>query len=152
MRYLFIISILLLTACQDVKRPEKPVDLIPEDQMVDILTDVYLGNAAKSVNNRIIRQKGVKLDSFVYVKHGIDSLRFVTSNAYYTSQLNTYNDLFQRVEERLNRIQKEMDSIQKAKGADLKDKTEQRREKTKPSVKVEKITPVQSETESDSIE
>lgn len=105
-----LISLTLLN-CQDVKRPELPADLIPEDQMVEIMIEVYLVNAARSFDNRTIIENKMKLDSFIFKKFGIDSLQFVTSNAYYTANLDTYNDLFKRVEERMEVIKKEADSL-----------------------------------------
>jgi len=100
-----------LWSCQDVKRPEKPENLIPEDKMVDILTETYLINAARSFDKLTILQNKVKLDSFVYKKFEIDSLQFAASNAFYTSDLNTYNGLFVKVEERMNLIKTRVDSI-----------------------------------------
>ncbi len=106
-----IIMGLCLWSCQDVKRPEKPENLIPEDKMVDILTETYLINAARSLDKVTILQNKIKLDSFVYRKFEIDSLQFAASNAFYTSDLNSYNDLFLRVQERMNLIKMRVDSI-----------------------------------------
>ena len=58
----------------------------------------------------IIENK-MKLDSFIYKKFDIDSLQFANSNAYYTANLDTYNDLFIKVEERMEVIKKEVDSL-----------------------------------------
>ena len=112
MRYLLgFIALFFVLACQDVKRPEPPENLIPKDKMVDILTDAYIGNAAKSINNRMLRSKGVYLDSVLYKKFGIDSLQFVQSNAYYTSDLNQYADLLSQVEKRLEQRKTIVDSL-----------------------------------------
>jgi hypothetical protein len=92
---------LALIACQDVKRPEAPSNLIQQDAMVAILTEAYLMNAARSIDNRTIVNKGVLLDSILYSKYRIDSLQFSQSNAYYSSDLETYKDLFLRVQENL---------------------------------------------------
>ena len=108
---LTVIIIFFLWSCQDVKRPEIPADLIPEEQMVDILTEVYLVNAARSFDNRTIMDNKMKLDSFIYKKFDIDSLQFVRSNAYYTSNLATYDKLFLKVQERMQAIKKNVDSL-----------------------------------------
>ena len=107
---LIAISFVLFTACQHVERPEMPEDLISKDLMVDILTDVYISNAAKSVNNKVIRQKGIKLDSIIYRKYGIDSLQFVESHAWYNADLDTYNEIFKEIEQRLEVMKKKVDS------------------------------------------
>lgn len=108
---LIFTTIFLLSGCQHVERPEKPKNLISKAQMVDILTDAYLSNAARSINNRTIREQGIKLDSFLYKKHKIDSLQFARSNAYYTANLNTYASIFQQVEERLLALKEKADSL-----------------------------------------
>ena len=98
---LSVILTLLFLGCQEVKRPEQPENLIPKEKMVEILTDAYIGNAAKSINNRMLKTKGIYLDSVLYKKFGIDSVQFVQSNAFYTSDLNLYAELLSSVEERL---------------------------------------------------
>jgi hypothetical protein len=108
---LIFISLLFLTACQSVEKPEKPQDLIPKDLMVDILTDAYISNAAKSVNNKVIRQKGIKLDSLIYKKYDIDSLQFVKSHAWYNADLDIYSEIFTEIEQRLEAMKKKVDSI-----------------------------------------
>jgi hypothetical protein len=107
---LLYITLVLATACQHVERPEKPDDLIAKDKMVDILTDIYISNAAKSVNNKVIRQKGLKLDSLIYAKYNIDSVQFVRSHAYYNADLNGYNEIFKNIEERLEAMLEKADS------------------------------------------
>jgi hypothetical protein len=110
------IGILLgvLLGCQDVQKPEKPDDLIPKEKMVSILTESYLGNAAASINNRTMRERGIELDSFIYAKYNIDSVQFAKSNAYYTTDLDVYADMFRQVENRLQELQKVTDSLEKS--------------------------------------
>lgn len=97
--------------CQDVKQPEKPKNLISKDKMVDMLTEAYLANAARSVDNKSIISKGIKMDSVVYKNFGVDSLQFAQSNEFYAADVNTYMEIFQKVEARLTGMQKKMDSI-----------------------------------------
>jgi hypothetical protein len=100
----FLIALIfgfVVAACQDVKRPQMPANLIAQDSMVSILVDAYMINAARSIDNRIIVNKGVLLDSILYSKHHIDSLQFAQSNAYYASDLDIYKKLFLKVEEKL---------------------------------------------------
>ena len=109
--FIAILVALCLLSCQDVKFPEAPKNLIPEDKMVEVLTEAYLINAARSFDKKTILENKVKLDSFIYKKFNIDSLQFVESNAFYSSNLNTYNDLFVQVEERMNLLKVRVDSI-----------------------------------------
>ncbi len=101
----------LLFGCQDIKTPQKPDNLIPQDKMVNILEQAYLTNAARGVENKAIVEKGIYLDSLIYHKNGIDSLQFAKSNAYYASNLNQYSEIFRELERRLDRAQKELDSV-----------------------------------------
>ena len=112
-KLIWILAFCFLWACQDVERPEKPKDLISQEVMSDILAEAYLANAARSINNRIIRKYGFKLDSIIYKKYDIDSVRFAKSHAYYTSELNIYNDLFLTVEAKLLKMQQANDIINK---------------------------------------
>ncbi len=109
--FLTFMAVILFASCQHVERPDKPKNLISEDVMVDILTDAYLNNAARSFNNRQLIAVGAKLDSFVYAKHNVDSISFVESNAYYSSNLNEYISIFQKVEERLTKMQEKADTL-----------------------------------------
>ena len=106
-----VILSVVLWSCQHVERPVKPDDLISKEKMVLIMTDVYLGNAARSVNNKVIRQNALKLDSMIYSKYGIDSMQFVRSNTYYTSRLDDYAEIFTGVEERLTNYKQTYDSL-----------------------------------------
>ena len=111
------ILVLLLTvsytSCQDVKKPELPTDLISQDIMVDILTDVYISNASRNVNNKLIIKRNLQLDSIIYNKYNVDSLQFVVSNTYYSSDLRTYGNLLTQVQNVLVLLKKEKDSIYK---------------------------------------
>ena len=110
---LVLLLILSYTSCQDVKKPEIPTDLISQDVMVDILTDVYISNASRNVNNKLIIKRNLKLDSIIYNKYNIDSLQFVVSNTYYSSDLITYGNLLTQVQNVLVLLKKEKDSIYK---------------------------------------
>ncbi len=97
--------------CQDVTRPEKPENLIAKDKMIDILTETYLANAARSVDNQSIISKGIKMDSIIYKNFGVDSLQFAKSNAFYAADVNEYMEIMKEIETRLTNTQKKMDSI-----------------------------------------
>lgn len=102
--YLFLMALvfgLLVTSCQEVKKPQMPSNLIAQDTMVSILVDAYMMNAARSIDNRTLVNKGVLLDSILYTKHRIDSLQFAQSNAYYASDLEAYKKIFLKVEAQL---------------------------------------------------
>ncbi len=105
--------LVLLFSCQNVKKPEKPENLIPKEKMVNILSDLYISNAARNVNNKRIIKAGIQLDSLIYTKFEIDSLQFVESNAFYSSNLKVYGEMLTQVQEKLKFLQKEKDSLYK---------------------------------------
>ncbi len=112
MKYLsIIICAILFLGCQDIKEIEKPENLIAKEVMVNILTDVYISNASRSINNKLLKEYNISLDSVIYNKYHIDSLQFVESYAYYSSNLKTYNGIITEVQEGLIILQKEKDSI-----------------------------------------
>ena len=94
--------------------PEKPENLIGKEKMVDILTETDLGNAARSIDNKAIMEKGIKLDSLIYRRFGVDSLQFAKSNAYYAADVNTYMEIIKEVETRLDTMQQRLNTIWEA--------------------------------------
>ena len=113
LKILSFISLLFLFSCQDVKKPEMPANLISKEKMVDILSDVYISNASRNVNNKLIKKNNLKLDSLIYAKYEIDSLQFVESNAFYSSDLKTYGNLLSQVKDRFEILKIEKDSLYK---------------------------------------
>ncbi|QAA82346.1 DUF4296 domain-containing protein [Aequorivita sp. H23M31] len=114
MKYLVIFLFLVgLAACQNVKYPEKPKDLIGKEKMAEILAEAYLANAGRSIDNKTMLKEGVNMDSHFYTKFGVDSLQFARSNDYYAADVNAYISIFQNVEAKLQKIEKHLDSIQK---------------------------------------
>lgn len=112
MRYLsYILVFLSLVACQEVNRPEKPDDLIPQETMIEILKEAYIDNAARSLGNKVLREKGIRLDSLIYARYGIDSLQFVKSHAYYASEINDYIAMMETVEKELALQKDELDTL-----------------------------------------
>jgi len=97
--------------CQNVEYPKKPKNLIPEDKMVEIMTDIQLFHTAKSYNRNPLQKSGLSPYHYIYEKHNIDSLQFVTSNTYYGSNLKIYGTLYSRVKEGLEVKKAKIDSI-----------------------------------------
>ena len=68
---------------------EKPANLIPKDQMVDLLTDLLLASGGENVKN-LQQKRKVNYYPFVFEKYQIDSTRFKESNYYYISTIDDY--------------------------------------------------------------
>ncbi|MBL4747088.1 MAG: DUF4296 domain-containing protein [Flavobacteriaceae bacterium] len=122
-----ILGFLLLASCTSNTILEKPKHLIPEDKMVDILTDLFLATGAKSVKN-IHGKRQINYMNLVFEKHHIDSTVYKESNYYYTSLIDANTAMLSIVERRLNKIkdslntiEKEMDSIKMKLSIDRRD-------------------------------
>jgi hypothetical protein len=111
---LALLLFIFLLACQGKTHIEKPENLIPPDVMENLLYDMYLANGAVSVEN-VNGEKNVKYMYFVSQKYQIDSVRFAISNDYYTSQVDEYSKILERVKTRLEEDRElyrfELDSI-----------------------------------------
>lgn len=98
MKHFFYIVILIsFVGCNTIDRPKKPKNLIGKDKMSEIMYDLYLLNAAKSVNKKVLELNGIMPLEYVYKKHGIDSLQFAESNTYYAYDTEVYAQLVEKV-------------------------------------------------------
>ncbi|WP_209401794.1 DUF4296 domain-containing protein [Pseudozobellia sp. WGM2] len=89
--------VLCLCSCNE-KLLEKPDGLIAKDKMVQVLKDVAIINAAKTTNISVLRDNNVEPMTYVFEKHGIDSLQFAESDRYYASLPGEYQDIYKKVE------------------------------------------------------
>lgn len=111
---IYIIVFVLLFSCESRIKFKKPENLIPKAQMVDLLTDMHLASGTLGIKNNDL-EKNKNYMALVFEKYKIDSTQFATSNTYYTSNVDEYEEIFEEVEKRLNDIKKsyqtELDSI-----------------------------------------
>ena len=107
----FLVFLSFLISCQDVKKVEKPEDLIPEDKMIDVLTELSLVHAARNYDKSRLEQTGIDPEVYIYEKFGIDSLQFKRSNAYYADQYQQYERMYDSVKIRLQVMKSKLDSI-----------------------------------------
>jgi len=112
----------LMLACFKFEKPDKPEDLIPPKKMEALFYDLYVINAAKGVNKKILEKNGIFPEDYILEKHGIDSLRFANSNAYYAYDPEFYSEMLERVKAKMS---KEKDYYEKK----LQDKSKREKEK-----------------------
>ena len=103
MKKVIVILLLVGISCKNnrIERPEKPDDLIAQEKMVEIIYDMAIVSSAKGINRKLMESKGIVPDQFVYSKHGIDSIQFSVSNNYYAYDIDTYQDIYAKVKEKL---------------------------------------------------
>lgn len=106
--YIAVFSVFFV-ACTSNTIIKKPKNLIPKEQMVDLLTDIFIANGGKGIKN-INLQRSVNYFPFVFEKHQIDTIRFKESNYYYTSRIDDYDEILGKVSIRLNTLKKQYDT------------------------------------------
>ncbi len=116
---LYTLVILILLSCTSNTIYKKPDDLIPKDSMVMILKDLYIANSAR--NHKTCKEQKYEdaYAHFIYEKYKIDTIRFSSSNRYYTSDLWAYKEMLTKVKEKLDTLIK-----QKQREYNLSDKSE----------------------------
>lgn len=132
--FIILQGVLLFAACTSNTIYKKPEGLIPKAQMVDLLTDMYLANAAKNVKT-ITLERNLDYMPLIYEKYGIDSLRFQKSNLYYMSRIDDHEAIYKKVE---NRLQEMLDTTQ----AEKKLKDSLKREEKKKKKILKKSNPI----------
>lgn len=108
---LLVILLSVLVSCQDVEKTEKPEDLIPEDKMIDLLTELSLVNAARNFNKFKLEKTGIEPEKYIYEKFDVDSLQFERSNAWYSEQYTQYERIYDSVKNRIQVMKSRLDSI-----------------------------------------
>lgn len=105
----FILILFFSISCQDIENTEVPNDLIPENKMVDVLTELSLLNSAKNYNKRSLEETGFKPDEFLLEKYDIDSLQLAQSTSYYARNYAQFESMYQKVQSNLEALKKELE-------------------------------------------
>ncbi|MCT4630620.1 DUF4296 domain-containing protein [Winogradskyella sp.] len=108
-----VILLVLFSSCDTQGKPKKPDNLIGKDKMENILYDLYVINAAKGVNRKLLETKGIVPETYVLKKHEIDSAQFADSNAYYAFDPDLYKSIVEKVKVRLEKEKKAFEAIEK---------------------------------------
>lgn len=107
----FFLCFLFLASCQDIEKSPKPEDLLSEDKMVEVLTEIALLNGARTYNKNMLQEKGIDPYEHLQEKFDVDSSQFIRSNNYYSENYKEYSKIYSRVKERLEAMQVVYDSI-----------------------------------------
>lgn len=119
---LLFILCLLVTACNEAEKPKKPENLIPRDKMEQVLYDLYVINAAKGVNKKLLETNGFQPETYLLTKHKIDSTQFANSNAYYAFDTDSYKSIIESVKSRLEKEKKIFEDLENAENLAVKRK------------------------------
>ena len=108
-KYFYIVFLcFFLAACTSNTIIKKPENLISKNQMVDLLTDMYLANSSDNIKN-INLQRNINYFPLLFEKHQIDTTRFKESNYYYTSKIDDYDEILAKVDTRLKALKKQFE-------------------------------------------
>lgn len=101
--FFYSIVLIALFGCSGMDKPKKPKNLIAKDKMKEIMYEVYMLNAAKGVNRKILELNGIMPLEYVYKKYDIDSLQFAESNTYYAYDTEGYLAMIENVKVNLQK-------------------------------------------------
>lgn len=104
--YIFLFILIASCGGEGKKKVKKPNNLISKEKMVNIIYDMSLISAAKGVNRKLMEQKGVHPEKYVYEKYGIDSTQFAQSNEYYAFDVDAYEEIYKNVKTKLTKDKK----------------------------------------------
>ncbi|TBW30084.1 DUF4296 domain-containing protein [Gramella sp. KN1008] len=108
---ILLLLVVFSVSCQDLKKTEKPDDLIPEDKMIEVLTELSLLHAARNYNRSKLEETGIRPEEYIYEKFNIDSLQFERSNNFYAEQYTDYERIYDSVKVRIQRMKTRLDSL-----------------------------------------
>lgn len=106
----WIIAIVTMISCKEDKLVERPENLIPQEEMTEILYDLALINGLRSTT-AIVETYGIETMPYLYEKYGIDSLQFIRSDLYYASQPIQYQKMYQFIADRLENKLEEIKKV-----------------------------------------
>ena len=136
-----ILISLFVLSCNNIDRPKKPDNLISKNKMIDIITDINLVTAAKGIDKKLLEKKGLNQQSYIYQKYDIDSISFAESNNYYAYDVKEYEDIYLKVQQRLEKQKQEFKAIEEKEKKE-KDSIRLSKKKERDSIKKSKNSKV----------
>lgn len=108
-KLVYIITLsFFLVACTSNTIIKKPDNLIQKNQMIDLLTDIFLASGGDNIKNLNL-QRNANYFPLVFEKHRIDTTQFKESNYYYTSRIDDYDEILEEVDKRLKALKTQID-------------------------------------------
>ncbi|WDF53657.1 DUF4296 domain-containing protein [Mucilaginibacter sp. KACC 22063] len=110
---LFFLGTLFLTACGG--SDSVPRDVIPQDRMIDLLTDIHLANGSTYTLNQSrdsLYKYAMHRYLVVFKKYQTDTLQFKKSMEFYTEHPKQLDDMYTVI---LDKLKAKTDSLNKTK-------------------------------------
>ena len=102
--------VIYLFSCSN-KSAKKPDKLIPLKTMEEVIYDVYMLNAIKISNKKLLQNEEVSFEKEIFEKYNIDSLQFAKSNDFYAADFETYKALIERIKKRMDLNKKALEQL-----------------------------------------
>ena len=113
----YILIFIFLPSCTSNTIFEKPKDLIPKDTMSLLIQEMSIATSSRYIKNNNL-EKNINYMPLVYDRFLIDSTRFQTSNLYYMSKIDLYQEILndaktslEKQKDLFNAIKKRKDSL-----------------------------------------
>tara|TARA_B100001173_G_scaffold61471_1_gene51739 strand:+ start:43 stop:495 length:453 start_codon:yes stop_codon:yes gene_type:complete len=132
--FLFFLVFILVFNCSE--KQIVPKNIISMEKMSEIIYDMTLISVSKGVNRKILENNGFKPTSYILKKYEIDTIDFIASNKYYSSNLDMYLSIYQNV---LNKLEKNKQIISDSLKRE-NDKSIKLRERKSEKQKTDKLT------------
>jgi hypothetical protein len=110
----YLLIFIFLVSCTSNTIFEKPKDLIPKDTMSLLVQEMMIASSAKFIKNKNLERK-INYMPLVYDLFKIDSIRFQSSNLYYLSKIDLYQEVFKNAKASLKKEKSILDEIKKRK-------------------------------------
>jgi len=117
-----LIPLFLFVSCEE-QLVERPENLIPKEQMISILYDITVLNAAQQINSDILREYEITPSAFILKQYGIDSVLFAKSDLYYASIPKEYDAIYAAVKDRLDKEKERLDKLRQQQGDSARQRT-----------------------------
>ena len=114
------IIIIYLFSCSN-KSAKKPDNLISLETMEEVIYDVYMLNAIKISNKKLLQNEEVSFEKEIFEKYNIDSLQFAKSNDFYAADFETYKALIERIKKRMDLNKKALEELMEGEKKPKKD-------------------------------
>lgn len=107
-KFLFIYVIILFYSCNDAV--QKPDLLLEEEVMEQILYDVSIIQAAQTIRPKVLLDNNIKYSEYVFKKYKIDSATYIQNYKYYASDIETFKNMYKRINQKMENNKVEIDS------------------------------------------
>ena len=110
---LVLLTVLTVLACQDSYRVQKPDLLIEKEEMMLIVEDMMILDAAKTSSKKPLELNNIQVYNFITSKYKVDSLKLRQNLEYYNLQFSDNLEIYDTIKSRLEAKKARVDSLVK---------------------------------------